>query len=130
MSKKRTALPLQRTFFVHFFAVVLHGYNVKRQETFWLHVLWRKCRACSSSLFHCRSFFHWWPLAFLFFSPPLQIHVVLPTKVAPYLSLLLSFALFLVELHWPVAYFFFFLRLSLFLYSKFVDITINLSLIL
>ena len=47
-----------------------------------------------------------------------------------YLSLQISFALFLVEFRWPVAYFFFFLRLSLALYSKFVDITINLSLIL
>ena len=34
-------------FFGHFFAVVLHGYNVKLPETF----LWRKCRTCSRSLF-------------------------------------------------------------------------------
>ena len=47
-----------------------------------------------------------------------------------YLSLQISFALFLFEFRWPVAYFLFFLRLSLALYSKFVDITINLSLIL
>ena len=31
-------------FFVNFFAAVLHDYNVKLQETFWLHVFWRKCR--------------------------------------------------------------------------------------
>ena len=58
--RKKTALPVQRTsffFFVHFFAVVLQDYNVKRQETSWLHVIWRKCRTCSCSLFHCRSFF-------------------------------------------------------------------------
>ena len=30
--------------------------------------------------FHRRSFFPWWPLEFLIFSPPLQIHVVLPTE--------------------------------------------------
>ena len=47
--------------------------------------------------------------------------------MAPYLSLLLSFALFLVELRWPVAYF---LCLSLSLYSTFVDMTINLRVIL
>ena len=52
-------------------------------------------------------------------------------KMAPYLSLLLSVALFAVELQWPVAYFLFF-SVFLFLYiPKFVDImTINLSLIL
>ena len=38
-------------FFVHFCAVVLHDYNVKRLETSWLHFLWRKCRTCSCSLF-------------------------------------------------------------------------------
>ena len=49
-------------------------------------------------------------------------------KMAPYLSPLLSVALFFVELRWSyVAYF---LCLSLSLYSKFVDMTINLRLIL
>ena len=76
--------------------------------------LWRNCRTCSCSLFffHCRSFSPWWPLAFLIFSPPLQnFHVVLPTKNVSfvfYLSLLLSVALFLVELRWHIAYFLFF----------------------
>ena len=50
ISKKAT-LDVQHTFFVHFFAVVLHDYNVKLPETSWLHVLWRKCRACSCSFF-------------------------------------------------------------------------------
>ena len=36
ISKKET-LHVQDTFFVHFFAVVLHDYNVKLPETF----LWR-----------------------------------------------------------------------------------------
>ena len=35
---KKTTLLVQHTFFVHFFAVVLHDY-VKRPETSWLHVL-------------------------------------------------------------------------------------------
>ena len=77
---------------------------------------------------------HWWPLAFLILSPPLQnFHVVLPTKkcLLCFLSLALdlcrpfsrwaSLACRLLSL---------FLGLSLALHSKFVDMTINLSLIL
>ena len=77
---------------------------------------------------------HWWPLAFLILSPPLQnFHVVLPTKkcLLCFLSLALnlcrpfsrwaSLACRLLSL---------FLCLSLALYSKFVDMTIYLSLIL
>ena len=45
-----------------------------------------------------------------------------------YLSLQISVALFLVELCWPAAYFLLF-SLSLALFSKFVDMTVNLSLI-
>ena len=58
ISKKAT-LHMQHTFFVHFFATVLHDYKVKLPETSWLHILhvWWKCRTCSCSLcFHCRSF--------------------------------------------------------------------------
>ena len=36
---KITTLHMQHTFFVHFFAVVLHDYNEKLPETSWLHVL-------------------------------------------------------------------------------------------
>ena len=60
ISKKAT-LHVQHTFFVHFFAVVLHDYNVKLPEASWLHVLWRKC-TCSCSLF----------FTFLIISSPLQ----------------------------------------------------------
>ena len=73
---------------------------------------------------------HWWPLAFLILSPPLQnFHVVLPTKkcLLCFLSLALdlchpfsrwaSLACRLLSL---------FLSLFLALYSKFVDMTINL----
>ena len=49
ISKKET-LHVQYTFFVHFFAVVLHEPNVKLPETSSLHVLWRKGRTCSCSL--------------------------------------------------------------------------------
>ena len=68
---------------------------------------------------------HWWPLAFLILSPPLQsFHVVLPTKkcVLCFSSHWASLTCRLLSL---------FLCLSLALYSKFVDMTINLlSLIL
>ena len=89
---------------------------------------------------HCRSLSPWWPLVFLIFSLPLQIfHVVLPTKNISFvclffffhLSLWLCVSLFLVELRRPVAFITFsFPCLSLSLYSKFVDMTINLSSIL
>ena len=36
---KITSLHMQHTFFVHFFAVVLHDYNEKLPETSWLYVL-------------------------------------------------------------------------------------------
>ena len=52
MSKKAT-LHVHHTFFVHFFAIVLHDYNVKLPETF----LWRKCRMCSRSLFFTAAHF-------------------------------------------------------------------------
>ena len=72
--------------------------------------------------FFTRSFSPWWPLGFLIFSPLLKkFHVVLPTN--SYLPLALSLSLFLVELQWPVDDF------TFSLYSTFVDMTINLSLI-
>ena len=71
---------------------------------------------------------HWWPLAVPSLSPSLQnFHVVLPTKsisFVSYLSLQISVALFLCRL------LSLFLCLSLTLYSKFVNMTIYLSLIL
>ena len=93
---KKATLHVQHTFFVHFFAVVLHDYNVKLPEVSWLHVLWRKCRTCSCSLFfHCRSFSPSWPLAFLIFSPPLQDFMLfIPQKMSPlfFLSRSISFS--------------------------------------
>ena len=43
ISKKAT-LHVQHTFFVYFFAVVLHDYDVKLPETSQLHNFWRKRR--------------------------------------------------------------------------------------
>ena len=50
------------------------NYNVKLQGTSQLHVLWRKCRTCSCSLFFTAAIFtlHWLLLAFLILSMPLQ----------------------------------------------------------
>ena len=68
---------------------------------------------------------HWWPLAFLILSPPLQnCHVVLPTK-----KCLLSFLSFALDLSRPLSRWAslacrplsLFVCLSLALYSKFVD---------
>ena len=117
--------------------------QLSQRETSLQHVLWRKC--CMSSqkilfalllvllfafILHCRSFLARWLLSFLIFSPPVQnFHVVLPTKFVSfvfYLSLFFS----VLELLQPVAYFSRFLYLCLCLYSKFVEMTINLSLIL
>ena len=88
---------------------------MKLSETSKLHVFWRKCRTCSRSLFFSLPLIftlHWWPVAILLLSPPLQnFHVVLPTKNCP--LCFLSFALdlcrpFLVELRWSAAYTFVF----------------------
>ena len=121
---------MQHTFFVHFFAVVLHDYNAKLPETF----LWRKCRTCSLSIFFSLPLIfslHWWPLAFLILLPPLQNFMLFfqPKKcLLCFLSLALdlcrpffrwvSLACRLLSL---------FLLFSLTLYSKFVDVTINLT---
>ena len=88
---------------------------------------------CSCSLFfyHRRSFSPWWPLTFLIFLPPLQnFHVGLQQKMSLCFFPSRSSSLFLVELCLPVALLSLFLCPSLSLYSKFVDMTINLSLIL
>ena len=80
--------------------------------------------------FHCRSFSSWWSLAFLIFSPPLQISCCSSNKKCLLCFFSLALALFVVELRWPVALLSVFSCLSLSLNSKFVDMTINLSLIL
>ena len=49
---------MQHTFFVHFFAVFLHDYNVKLPETSQLHVVQRKCRTCSCHFFFIVAYFH------------------------------------------------------------------------
>ena len=117
--RKKATLHVQHTFFMHFFAFVLHDHNVKLPETSYLHVLWRKCRTFSCSLFfHCRWFspciggrlhfsfcYRRYKIFMLFFQEKNVSFVF-------YLRLQISVALFLVELRWPSAYFLF---LSVFL---------------
>ena len=71
-------------FLVHFFAVVLHDYNVKLPETSQLHVLWRKCRTRSPSLFFTAAHFHLALVAacisHFVTSATQNFHVVLPTN--------------------------------------------------
>ena len=122
---KKTTLHVQHTFLVHFFAAVLHDY-VKRPETSWLHVLWRKCRTCSCSLFS---------LLLIFYSVGASISHFLTASTnsccSSPLPLLLSIALFLFGLRWPVAFFrLFFSVFPLSLYSRFVGMPINISFIL
>ena len=121
------------TLFVHFFAVVLHDYNLKLPETSWLPVLWRKYRTFSYSFFFSPLCSPWCPLVFLIFPPPLQnSHVVLPTKKCLLCLLSLALAVCRSFSRWtslacrPHSLF---LCLSLALYSKSVDMTNNLSLI-
>ena len=133
----KAILHVQQIFFVHFFAVVFHDYNAKLPETSQFHLFGRKGHMCSSSLFFTATHFH---LALV--AASISPFVTTTTKfsccysnkkMSPffYLSLQISAAFFLIELRWPAAYFVFFGGcLSLALYFKFVDLTINLSLIL
>ena len=129
ISKKAT-LHVQHTFFVHFFAVVLHDYNVKLPETSKLHVFFR-------SLFFTAAHFH---LALV--AASISHFVTAATKFSccssnkKCLLCFLSLALALCRSfsRWTSQacrlLSLFRLCLSLSLYSKFVDMTINLSLIL
>ena len=51
---KKAALHVQHTFFVHFFAVVLHDYNVKLLVTRFMKEI---SYVFPFTFFHCRSFF-------------------------------------------------------------------------
>ena len=104
---------------------------MKLPETFWLHVFWSKCGTCSCSvLFRCRSFSPWWPPAFLIFSPPLRNFILFLQQKWLLCFSYLALALFLVELRWTVALLSLFLCLSLYLFSKLWNMTINLNLII
>ena len=116
---KKATLHVQHTFFCTFLCRCFARLLRETSRNF-LVTRFVEGMSCSFSLFfHCRSFSPWWtwdrehPAATKF-------HIVPPTENV-------SFAPFLVELRWPVALLSLFLCLSLSLYSKFVDMTINLS---
>ena len=73
---------MQRTFFVHFFALVLHDYNEKLPETSWLHVLWRKCTYVFLFIFFLLSLIFTQVAASIsyFLTAATKFHVVPPTK--------------------------------------------------
>ena len=123
---------MQHTFFVHFFAVFLHDYNVKLPEASWLYVLWSTCSTCSCSLFFSTvAHFHPGGASISdFLDAATKFNAVLPSKNVSFVFFYLALALFLVELRWPVTLLSLFLCLSLSLFSKLVEMTINLNLIL
>ena len=99
-----------QSFFEHFFAVVQHSYNVKLSEASWLHILWRKCRTCSCSLFsHCCSFPPSRLPAFLILSLPLQNFLLfLQQTMSPLFFLSCSSAFFSLSFAGVSPYFVFF----------------------
>ena len=119
---------MQHTFFAHFFAVVFTTATWNFQKL--LSYTFLSFTFLSLPLIFT---LHWWPLAFLILSPPLQnFPVVLPKKC---LLCLLYLALNICRpfSRWPSLachLLSLFLCVSLALFSKFVDMTINLSLIL
>ena len=131
ISKKAT-LHVQHTFFVHFFAVVLHDYNVKLPETDWLHVLCRKCRTCSCSFFSL-------PLVFTLVGASISYFPTAATKFSccssnrknvSFVFLSLALALCRSFSRWAslaCRLLSLFPWLSLSLYSNFVNMTITLN---
>ena len=79
----------------HFFGTFLYRYNMKLPETSFSYPFYGgNVLGVPVHFFSLPLIFtlHWWPLAFLILSPPLQnFHVVLPTKKC--LLCLLSLAL-------------------------------------
>ena len=124
MSKKAT-LHVQHTFLVHFFAVVLHDNNVKLPETSLLHVFWRKCRtSVSFTFFFTAAHFH---LALV--AASISHFVTAASKFSCCSSNKTKCLLcFFSRWAWLACRLLsLFLCLSLALYSKFVDMTINLQ---
>ena len=92
---------MQHTLFVHFFDVVLHDCNVKLPETSWLHVLYRKCRTCSCSLF-C-------------FSTPAHFFTLVATSISHFLATATKFSCCSSNRKCFLCFFICFVRLFVFL---------------
>ena len=118
---------MQHTFFVHFFAVVLHDNNVKLPGySFYGGNVARVLHFFSLSLIFTLVA----PSISHFLTAATKFHVVPPTKNVSFVFLSLALALFLDKLRWPFALLSLFLCLSLSLFSKFGGMTINLNVIL
>ena len=136
-SKQQKQLCTCRRLFLYISLPLFCGdYNVKLPETSQLHVLWRKCRTCSRSLFFTAAHFH---LALV--AASISHFVTAATKFSCCSSNKKMSPLFFISCSRSLSPFFslsllacrllsLFLCLSLALYSKFVDMTIYLSLIL
>ena len=135
--KKKATLHVQHTFFCTF----LYRCFVRLQRetsgnllvTHFMEEMWHVFLFTFFSLpLICT--LHWWSLAFLILFPPLQnFHVVLPRNKCPLCLLSLALDLCGPFSRWAslaCRLLSLFLCLSLALYSKFTDMTINLSLIL
>ena len=118
---------VQHTFFVHYFCRCFARIQRETSRNI-LVTRFVEEMSCSCSLFfHCRSFPPRWSLAFLIFSLTLQNFMFfLQQKMSPLFFSISLQLFFLVELRWPVALLSLFC-ISLSLFSKFVDMTINLS---
>ena len=99
---KETTFHVQHTFFVHFFAVVLHDYNAKLPETFFMEEMSYVFSFTSHISLPLIFSLHWWPLAVPSLSPPLQnFHAVLISRsrsLSPFFSAayFLFFSVFLL----------------------------------
>ena len=143
ISKKKNNFARAAHFFCHFFAVFLHDYNAKLREFFYIFFLFyffygENVVRVLVHFFSLPLIFslHWWPLAFLILSRPLQnFH---PRRCSSNKQWLLCFLSLALDLCRPFSRWVslacrllsLFLCLSLALYSKFEDMTINLSWIL
>ena len=121
---------MEHTFLVHFFAVVLHDYKVKLPETFFMEEM--------SYVFSFTFFFTAAHFLLALVAASISHFVTAATKFSCCSSNKKVSPLFFISLSRSLSPFFslsfaglpLFLCLSLALYSKFVDMTINLSLIL
>ena len=112
ISKKAT-LHVQHTFFVHFFAVVLHEYNVKLSETSWLRFM-EEMSYVFLFIFFSLPLIFTLVTARISLPPPLQhFHVVLAKKSVSFLFYL---SLSCLSLFFSLSFAdFLFLSVSLFL---------------
>ena len=127
---KKETLHVQHTFFVQFLPLSARLQRKTSRNFVVTRFMEEMSYVFLFTLFQCRSFSPWWPVAFLIFSPPLQnFHVVVPIPLF-FISRSSSLLLFSRWASLACRLLSLFLCLSLSLFSKFVDMKINLSFIL